>query len=185
MISRGTSWSLSRAGGAFNPVNTKTSHFATPPSPRPPIPWGGSMKLPRQKRGEGSVPCCRHHPAAPAVGALALGGISRPTYSQMPWGREEWKAPLSLPLIPRKAFAPGKETVACAQPPREPSPDIWLGEKVRRGDPLAFLQPREAENPGSSQTHAEGRATQEPRGRAEPPTEPPPHSRGTRGSCRR
>lgn len=65
------------------------------------------MKPQRQKRGEGSVPTWSASPAcirAGDAGALALGGISRPTYSQMLWRMEEWKAPLSLPLIPRKAF---------------------------------------------------------------------------------
>lgn len=83
---------------------------------------------------------------------------------------------LSLsPSFPERPFSAGKEMVAYAQPQWEPSPDIWLGKKVTRGDPLVFLQPREDEAQAPAR-HTQGN---EPRKTptAEPrcPPSPTPH----------
>jgi len=131
----------------------------------------------------------QHHPAAPkrtVWGHSHWGVFPDPPIPKCSGEGKSGKL-LSLPLIPRKAFSPGKETVACAEPQREPSPDIWLGKKVTKGDSLALLQPGEAANPGSSQTHAGGRAAQDPPQLSREAHRAPRRTwgyTGLRGSCR-
>lgn len=112
MIPRGTSHLLSPGRHRVQPRKHQQSHFANLPFPKSLIPWGGSVKPQRQKRGEGSVPTWSASPActrAGDAGALALGGISRPTYSQMLWRMEEWKAPLSPPHSQKGLFQLGRK----------------------------------------------------------------------------
>lgn len=97
------------------------------------------MKL---RREQVSSPQAQHHPAGAEMGvvaALMLGGISRPTYSQMPWEGMSGKG-LSPPHS-QKGFFSWEGSCCTTQTFWEPSLEIWLGEKVRRGDPLACSPP--------------------------------------------
>lgn len=73
------------------------------------------------------------------MGVVVSGGYFQTHLFPTAPGRDEWKGPLSrrkekLPEA-RKAFFGWEGSCCTTETLWEPSPEIWLAEKVRRGDP--------------------------------------------------